>query len=163
MSSVSNANAATPQATRKTPLNKPVLRRGSQGKDVEELQQLLTHWKTFNGPINGNFGPQTEKGVIDFQHRVFLVEDGIVGQLTWQALYTGAPVNMPVLQRGTQGEAVKTVQRVLQLTRDYSSTVDGDFGILTEKAVKAFQKRSNLQDDGIVEDDTWYALSKVPY
>ena len=165
MPSVSNADAAaaTSQAPTQTPLNKPVLRRGSQGKDVEELQQLLTHWKTFNGPINGNFGPQTEKGVIDFQHRVFLVEDGIVGQLSWQALYTGAPVNMPVLQRGSQGEAVKTVQRVLQLTRDYSSTVDGDFGTFTEKAVKAFQKRSNLQDNGIVEADTWYALSKVPH
>ncbi len=163
MQSVSNANAATAQAPTKAQLNKPVLRRGSKGKDVAELQQLLTHWGTFNGPINGNFGPQTEKGVIDFQHRVFLVEDGIVGQLTWQALYTGAPVNMPVLQRGSQGEAVKTLQRVLQLTRDYSSTIDGNFGSLTENAVKAFQKRSNLQDDGIVEDDTWYALSKVPH
>jgi peptidoglycan hydrolase-like protein with peptidoglycan-binding domain len=163
MESSSDAKTTTPKATAQARLNKPVLRSGSTGKDVEELQNLLTQWKTFTGPVNGNFGPQTEKGVIDFQHRVFLAEDGIVGQLTWQALYSGAPVNMPVLKRGSQGEVVMTLQRVLQSTRDYSSAIDGDFGSLTETAVKAFQKRSKLTQDGIVSDDTWYALSKVPH
>jgi len=165
MPSTSDANAAKPQATTQAQaqLNKPVLKKGSKGKDVEELQKLLTHWDVYTGPINGTFGPQTEQGVIAFQHRVFLLEDGIVGDLTWQALYSGTPVNMPVLKRGSKGQAVTTVQTVLQLTRDYTSTIDGDFGPRTETAVKAFQTRSNLRNDGVVEDKTWYALSKVPH
>jgi peptidoglycan hydrolase-like protein with peptidoglycan-binding domain len=163
MQSGSDMNATAMKAPTQAQLNKPLLRRGSQGKDVEELQKLLTYWKTFTGPINGNFGPQTEQGVIDFQHRVFLLEDGIVGSLTWQALYSGAPANMPVLQRGSQGKAVISLQTVLQLTRDYSGAIDGDFGSRTETAVKAFQKRNKLKDNGIVNDDTWYALSKVPH
>jgi peptidoglycan hydrolase-like protein with peptidoglycan-binding domain len=164
MQSASDATPLTPQATINAQLNKPVLRRGSKGKDVEERQKLLTLHKTFTGPINGSFGPQTEKGVIDFQHRVFLVEDGIVGKLTWQALYSGAPVNMPVLKRGSKGEAVITLQRVLQKSRDpYTGSLDGDFGSRTETAVKAFQKRSELPEDGVVADRTWHALSKVPH
>lgn len=71
---------------------------------------------------------------------------------------------MPVLKRGSKGEAVITLQRVLQKTRDpYSGSLDGDFGSRTETAVKAFQKRSELPEDGVVADRTWHALSKVPH
>ncbi len=163
MESASEANTTTPRAKTQAQLNKPVLRQGSKGKDVEELQKLLAHWQAFTGPINGSFGPQTENGVKAFQHRVFLVEDGIVGALTWQALYTGAPVNMPVLKRGSRGDAVIVLQGVLKETRDYTLGIDGDFGPGTEAAVKAFQKRSKLKEDGIVEEQNWHALSKVPH
>lgn len=144
-------------------VSKPVLRRGSTGSAVEELQNLLTYWKVYTGPINGNFGSQTEEAVKAFQHRVFLPEDGVVGQLTWQALFTGAPVNMPVLRRGSRGQLVITVQRILKSTQDYRGQLDGDFGPGTETAVRAFQQRSNVPVTGTVEDRTWHALSKVPH
>jgi peptidoglycan hydrolase-like protein with peptidoglycan-binding domain len=163
MESASDANIKKPQATTQAQTNKPLLRRGSTGEDVEELQKLLTQWQAFTGKIDGNFGQQTEKGVKAFQHRVFLVEDGIVGQLTWQALYVGAPVNMPILKQGSRGQAVTMLQRVLKETRDYGAPIDGDFGPQTDTAVKAFQKRSNLPIDGVVEERTWQALSKVPH
>lgn len=162
MQSADTSNIATPNATTQA-AKKPVLQRGSKGKDVEELQKLLTQWNVYTGPINGNFGPQTEQGVINFQHRIFLVEDGIVGALTWEGLYTGAPVNMPVLQRGSKSKAVVTAQNILQLTRDYTGKLDGDFGSQTDKAVRAFQRRSDLPQDGVVEYRTWHSLSKVPH
>lgn len=163
MQSISEVNGATSEDMVQVQFSKPVLRRGAKGSAVEELQNLLTYWKVYTGPINGNFGSQTEQGVKDFQHRVFLVEDGIVGQLTWQALYSGAPVNMPVLRRGSRGQAVKTLQTVLKKAGDYTGAIDGEFGSRTETAVKALQKRSQLAEDGVVEARTWHALSKVPH
>lgn len=163
MQSADTTNIAAPNASTQFATNKPVLKRGSKGKDVEELQKLLTHWDVYTGPVNGTFGPQTEQGVITFQHRIFLVEDGIVGALTWEGLYTGAPVNMPVLQRGSKGQAVVTLQSILQLTRDYTGKLDGDFGSQTDKAVRAFQPRNGLTADGVVEYRAWHKLSKVPH
>ncbi|MBE9127399.1 MULTISPECIES: peptidoglycan-binding domain-containing protein [unclassified Coleofasciculus] len=141
--------------------NKPVLQMGSVGTSVVELQKLLTHRGTYTGPIGGFFDMSVRDAVIDFQHSVFLREDGIVGSLTWTALFSGAPVNMPVLRLGSKDTTVITLQLVLRLTGDYQAPVDGDFGDRTELAVRSFQKRQGLLVDGIVDEQTWYALSQV--
>ncbi len=144
-------------------VNKPVIQMGSTGEAVKEVQKLLRHWGHLQSDraIDGKFDRQIDGALRSFQRRVFLVHDGIVGPLTWQALYTGAPVNMPVLKKGSKGQVVVTLQRVLQETNDYQNTIDGDFGNRTDAAVRAFQKRVGLVADGIVGKNTWYALSKV--
>jgi len=144
-----------------TTINKPLLRLGSTGADVVELQKLLAHWGYYFGAFDGNFDSEVEYAVKGFQHRVFLVEDGIVGRKTWKALYTGAPVDMPVLRRGSSGQAVRTLQGVLQVNGYYNYAIDGDFGPLTEVAVRTFQMNSGLPNDGIVGPRTWHALSKL--
>lgn len=144
-------------------LNKPLLQQGAKGDAVVELQTLLATWNTYSGAVDGIFSLEVKNAVIAFQHRVFLVEDGIVGQLTWQALYTGMPVNMPILSLGSRGATVTLLQRLLKTTKDYLGAIDGDFGSNTKAAVIAFQKRSGLIADGIVGDFTWQALSKVPH
>lgn len=150
-------------ASAKAQLNKPLLQQGSQGDAVKELQTLLTQWGTYIGTIDGIFGSSLKKAVIDYQHRIFLVEDGIVGRLTWQALYTGAPVNMPVLSLGNFGNSVILLQTLLSSTKDYLGQIDGDFGLRTKAAVQGFETRSNLDVDGIVADRTWFYLSKIPH
>lgn len=144
-------------------INKPVLKRGSTGAAVQELQRLLNRWETYFGDIDGIFDIVVENGVKAYQHRVFLKEDGIVGNVTWQALYSGAPVNMPVLKKGSTGEIVVMLQRLLQTTGDFNAETSPNFGPRTDAAVRAFQKRFNLVVDGIVGDRTWHALSKVPH
>lgn len=57
-----------------------------------------------------------------------------------------------ILKRGSKGEEVKTLQRYLHLMED------GIFGMITEDAVKAFQKKNCLTPDGIVGPLTWAAL-----
>jgi peptidoglycan hydrolase-like protein with peptidoglycan-binding domain len=144
-------------------LNKPLLQQGSQGDAVREVQLRLTKWGNYKGAIDGIFSIQVKNAVIAYQHRVFLVEDGVVGNFTWQALYTGTPVNMPTLSLNSSGNAVVTLQQVLTSTQDYPGRIDGEFGSRTKAAVIAFQERTGLIADGIVGDRTWYYLSKVPH
>lgn len=151
------------QANAQAQINKPLLQLGARGEAVRELQVLLTNLAVYIGTIDSIFGRDVKSAVIAYQHRVFLVEDGIVGPLTWQALYAGGPVNMPILQPGSKGKTVLTLQRLLNTTKDYLGAIDGDFGSGTKAAVQAFQKRSGLVADGIVGDRTWNALSKVPH
>lgn len=72
-------------------------------------------------------------------------------------------VLLPVLERGSEGEAVEALQALL---KGYGYNigiwgVDGEFGASTEKAVKQFQKKMGLEVDGIVGGDTWSCLLGV--
>jgi hypothetical protein len=69
-------------------MSHPILQQGSVGPAVSELQRLL------NGkegpipplPVNGSFDARTRSVVIDYQSDQWLVQDGIVGKCTWNAL-----------------------------------------------------------------------------
>lgn len=64
------------------------------------------------------------------------------------------------LRRGAKGDAVTKLQTLL--AKDGSNLkIDGIFGIGTLSAVKAFQKRHNLEVDGIVGPKTWAELLKL--
>lgn len=56
---------------------------------------------------------------------------------------------------GNTGEAVSRLQIALDFCNDHASlAVDGDYGPLTEAAVKAFQETHGLTADGIFGPDT---------
>lgn len=65
-----------------------VLRQGSRGPSVTELQNLLNQRLTPSPGLqaDGIFGPHTRKAVLAFQKNNWLVEDGEVGPCTWAAL-----------------------------------------------------------------------------
>lgn len=65
--------------------NSVVLRRGSFGDAVRELQELLKT-KGFDVAIDSDFGPATELAVMILQKDNGLRVDGIVGQKTWTAV-----------------------------------------------------------------------------
>jgi len=56
---------------------------------------------------------------------------------------------METIKRGSRGEAVKALQRALNLL------ADGIYGPLTEEAVIDFQRANGLTPDGIVGPKTW--------
>ena len=64
----------------------PVLRRGSTGGPVSDLQRRLTAAGFSPGLADGDFGPATERAVRAFQSARALGVDGIVGPRTWEAL-----------------------------------------------------------------------------
>jgi len=70
-----------------------VLRFGSRGEKVELLQYLLNTLSEFydaipSVEITGYFGNQTQESVIALQRYFGLTTDGIVGERTWEALYS---------------------------------------------------------------------------
>ena len=140
-------------------VKKPTLRFGSIHPDVAELQTLLERYVS-PAVSSGNFDNRTDHAVRLFQYRMFLTEDGIVGDRTWLALYTGAPVNMPILRWGSRGQLVEAIQAALAAPGHFM-TVDGDFDDAMHFGIRAFQGYMGLAVDGIVGDRTWHALSKI--
>jgi len=78
-----------------------ILRLGSKGPRVAELQRLLRDRGFFNNPsITENFGPVTDSAVKAFQRANKLKDDGIVGPRTWDLLSTRVVVLTPVTSGG---------------------------------------------------------------
>ena len=63
-----------------------VLRQGSRGNEVKEVQTRLKKWGYYNGSVDGVFGAGTRAAVIAFQKKNGLTADGVVGKATYQAL-----------------------------------------------------------------------------
>lgn len=74
----------TPMA--KAAMGDTLLRYGSTGPDVVELQTKLNYVGFTVGKADGIFGPMTQKGVLAFQTSQNLEADGLVGPLTTAAL-----------------------------------------------------------------------------
>lgn len=71
---------ATATSAKKVSFDK-ILKRGSKGNEVKELQILLNR-VGYNLDVDGSFGPKTVVAVKDFQRKNNLVVDGIVGKNT---------------------------------------------------------------------------------
>ena len=64
-------------------------RRGSRGEEVKQIQTVLKDRELYDGNIDGIYGSQTEKAVIQFQKQMGLTPDGIVGPKTLSAMGLG--------------------------------------------------------------------------
>ena len=64
------------------------IRKGSKGATVETLQRLLQI------KVDGDFGPATEKAVMQFQKSKGLVADGVVGNKTWAFLNVKSEIDI---------------------------------------------------------------------
>jgi hypothetical protein len=71
-----------------------------------------------------------------------------------------APVDHPTIRRGSKGDAVQELQRILNAWYPGMPqlVVDGDFGPATEARVKHMQARAGITVDGIVGPQTWGRL-----
>ncbi|GAA6616802.1 peptidoglycan-binding domain-containing protein [Scytonema sp. NUACC26] len=156
--------------------SRPILKRGSTGSAVEELQELLKRRIPILEcidylDVNGIFCKATEVAVKVFQFRVFLEDDGIVGRKTWEALDVGQRLNLPLLRYGSSGKDVTKVQNVLKFTSNaqdymgfhgyYFGAIDGEFGLKTEQAVKLFQEEQEQLVDGVIGTKTWKELMNL--
>lgn len=145
---------------------RPIIKEGSTGQDVNDLQQVLN--MTVASPelvVDGVFGAKTKEAVIAFQKQQNLTPDGIVGPQTWSIVDTieineREPGNLPILRRGDAGEDVKYLQQRLKIWGS-SLGIDGVFGANTEAEVKKFQTQYGLTVDGVVGTQTWTNLLRV--
>jgi N-acetylmuramoyl-L-alanine amidase len=67
-------------------LQAALLKQGSKGSEVREVQRRLKNWGYYNGAVDGVFGKGTKDAVIAFQKKNGIKADGIVGKATYQAL-----------------------------------------------------------------------------
>lgn len=143
----------------------PVLRQGSTGSAVQQLQQALVS-KGYSLSVDGAFGPMTRNAVMSFQSSVGITADGVVGPVTWGKLgtssgsYSGGSTSTSypgILKLGSSGSGVRALQQAL-LNKGYSLAVDGAFGPMTKNAVMSFQSSQGITVDGIVGSVTWSKL-----
>ena len=163
-------------------LGSSVLKQGSTGSEVEQLQFWLSTLAQYESRIpsvtvDGVYGSGTAAAVRAFQRLYGLTVDGIVGRTTWTELYdqfrsiqsdNGTPNAYPgtALREGSSGQNVRLVQFWLKIARTvYTSlanvTVDGKFGSATAAAVRRFQSYFGLTSDGVVGRITWNKLYEV--
>ena len=122
-----------------------VLRQGARGQDVITLQYLLNvaseYYPGIPAPAqDGIFGNGTRQAVTAFQQAVSLNPDGIVGPMTWQALYDvyrGIHQNVPSPgpDSSTIRYVVKAGDSLWLIAQKYNTTVD------------AIKKLNNLTSD----------------
>ena len=70
----------------------------------------------------------------------------------------GLTASAAVYRKGDSGETVRQIQQKLSRWGYYSGAVDGVYGSDTVKAVKAFQKKNGLTQDGVCGNATLRAL-----
>ena len=88
-------------------------------------------------------------GLADRQDRYKKAMEVFGGKVDLKAMSVNEDSDTPpVLKKGSKGEWVKKMQKVL------GATPDGDFGPGTEKAVKEWQSKNGLTADGVVGPKT---------
>ncbi len=165
-----------------------VLSLGSQGLGVSNLQYFLLYLSQFYSTItpvsiDGVFGNETRQSVISAQNTFGLSEDGVVGEITWNAIYNayrgiiaeipleyveGNTVPFPglLLRIGSDNDSVLLLQQYINVIAQVYPEVNsveltGYFGAQTDRAVKAIQTISGLEPNGLVGAITWDAITSL--
>lgn len=158
------------------------LKKGDEKDAVKTLQQALISKGFLSSEVTGFFGTATENALKAFQKASGLTESGVADKATQYAL---GMVTLPVatvdpvvvtpttdtstnntnnttsstsLRKGSEGDAVTTLQNLL-IQKGYMTTnATGFFGSATETAVILFQQAAGLKVDGVVGEATLEAL-----
>ncbi|HYX17006.1 MAG TPA: peptidoglycan-binding protein, partial [Nostoc sp.] len=72
-------------------INRPILKVGSQGERVSELQAALKLLGFYSGVVDGTYSENTASAVSQFKQAAGLNPDGIVDASTWQRLFPNQP------------------------------------------------------------------------
>ena len=150
-----SAPAAAP--TFKAALSQPVLRIGSSGPEVLNLQNRLGVT-----PATGYFGVRTAAAVTAYQRAHGIPATGVVATLTWASLgrssASASVAGLPQLSFGMTDPAVSTLQSRLGMP-----TVTGYFGQITLAFVKALQRAARLPQTGVVTASVWNKVGRVKF
>ena len=98
---VKNAAAELQTVGVEETLQAAVLKQGSSGGEVKEVQKKLKQWGYYKGSVDGVFGAGTKAAVIAFQKKNGLTADGVVGKATYKALGMTGSYNALLQQSGS--------------------------------------------------------------
>jgi glycosyltransferase XagB len=162
--SVRVASASTAQPAEATPVALWSGYRSGGSDRVRHVQRTLRHIGYRTGPVDGLFGPRTERAVLRFQRAQALGADGIVGPRTLLRLrrpIAARPLSLGSGYRSGGTPRVRHLQRALRQLGYRPGPVDGLFGRRTERAVVRFQRAHSLAADGIVGAHTLGRLGRL--
>lgn len=98
---VKNAAAELQTVGVEETLQAAVLKQGSSGGEVKQVQKKLKQWGYYKGGVDGVFGAGTKAAVIAFQKKNGLTADGVVGKATYKALGMTGSYNALLQQSGS--------------------------------------------------------------
>lgn len=133
----------------------PDLATGATGDEVLAAECLLLRQGHLEA-ADGTYDEATSAAASAFQTSVGLTASGSVDAATWTALLSAG--TQPFLQNGSTGPDVERLQRSLIAALGTALDIDGDFGPITEAAVRDYQTSRSLGVDGLVGGETWTAL-----
>lgn len=162
---------------------------GSSGSGVYTLQYYLAYISLFvpsvlSPAVDGTYGEGTRDAVISYQSSYGLNQSGVVDEATWESIENtyysilreipyeyeeGLILPFPgrVLRLGIYGGDVRALQEYLNyIGQSYPEiprvTVDGDFGVGTREAVRAFIRTFGLPgNEERVTAQVWNSIINV--
>lgn len=138
---------------------------GNTGEVVEKMQTRLQELGYYTGEINGICDKATVTALKAFQTKMSISADGVATPDVLTILYgataissgesvnpTATPTLTPpedTVRSGDTGTDVENIQQLLANMGYYSGAIDGKYGNATITAVKAFQAKNGLTQDGV--------------
>ena len=126
--------------------------------NVARIQSTLNERYNLKIAVDNIYGNETKKALVkslqtelNKQFGSKLAVDGIFGTNTYNACIN--------VRKGAEGNITWLIQSML-ICKLFNINADGIFGPATESAVREFQKRNGLSQDGIVGKNTFNKLFK---
>lgn len=126
--------------------------------NVARIQAILNDKYGLSIAVDNIYGNETKKSLVkglqtelNKQFGSKLAVDGIFGTNTYNACIN--------VRKGAEGNITYLIQAML-VCHSFDIDADGIFGNATETAVREFQKRNGLSQDGIVGKNTFNKLFK---
>ena len=148
------------------PVAGAVIREKSKGEPVTKLQTRLKELGYYEGDPTGVCDENTVAAIKLFEGKHGLVADGEMSAADQQVLYGATAMEASVvvtpsptptvkpptktLRPGDKDEEVKLLQQRLKDLGYYTGNITGVYNDATTEAVKAFQKKSSLEEDGVL-------------
>jgi len=141
-------------------LSPPTPTRTSPADQVKVLQCFLQQQGVYTGRIHGRYNARTLAAVNAWQTAHGIRVRKAWSRRAWVTLMSAGET--PVLKYGSSGPAVRRLQRALGVAGTDATAkavrANGVFGVTTDKALRAWQKRVRVEISGVAGTETWAAL-----
>lgn len=144
------------------------LHEGSVGPRVKLIQKVWKAIGVYKYSIDGKYEAGTKAACKKWQELHRLEQDGSCGLDTQRSTFNlqsrGYKFYVRHIKKGSTGDSVVLAQCILMAEGYYKGAVDGDFGKMTEEAVKWYQRSKRAEGkytgsiDGDIDTLTWKCL-----
>jgi peptidoglycan hydrolase-like protein with peptidoglycan-binding domain len=130
-----------------------------QDREVTLQAQRQLKALGFNpGAIDGNFGPQTNAALREYQRAYRLPQTGRLDEATVRSLLPERFQPSPAPTTLSNREVILQAQRKLKALGFDPGATDGDFGPQTEVALREYQRAYRLPQTGALDEATLRSL-----